>query len=100
MITSLGNYFTVILGIFGFAKCIYGKARAIVGRRIEFIFIPLRKHAYSNILKTSSPKNEIFQIKNSDIFHVSAQNIDCGYSLEPPRRGSSNEYSQSIFEQK
>ena len=24
-----------------------------------------------------------FQIKNSDIFHISAQNIDCGYSLEP-----------------
>ena len=31
-------------------------------------------------------KNENFQIKNSDIFHISAQNIDCGYSLEPPRR--------------
>ena len=30
--------------------------------------------------------------KNSDIFHISAQNIDCGYSLEPPRRGGSNEY--------
>ena len=26
-------------------------------------------------------------MKNSDIFHVSAQNIDCEYSLEPPRRG-------------
>ena len=25
------------------------------------------------------------------------KNIDCGYSLEPPRRGGSNEYSQSIF---
>ena len=24
--------------------------------------------------------------KNSYIFHISAQNIDCGYSLEPPRR--------------
>ena len=35
--------------------------------------------------------------KNSDIFHISAQNIDCGYSLEPPRRGGSNEYPQSIF---
>ena len=23
-----------------------------------------------------------FQIKNSDIFHVSAQNINCGYSLD------------------
>ena len=34
--------------------------------------------------------------KNSDIFHISAQNIDCGYSLEPPRRGGSNEYPQSM----
>ena len=42
-------------------------------------------------------KNENFQIKNSDNFHISAQNIDCGYSLEPPRRGGSNEYSQSMF---
>ena len=40
---------------------------------------------------------ENFQIKNTDIFHISAQNIDCWYSLEPPRRGSPNEYPQSIF---
>ena len=45
----------------------------------------LRKHAYSNILKILPPKNENFQIKNSDIFHISAPNMDCGYSLEPPR---------------
>ena len=32
-------------------------------------------------------KMAIFQIKSSDIFHISAQNIDCGYSLELPRRG-------------
>ena len=57
----------------------------------------LRKHAYSNILKILPPKNENFQIKNSDIFQISAQNIDCGYSLEPPRRGGSNEYPQSMF---
>ena len=42
-------------------------------------------------------KNENFQIKNSDIFHINAQNIDCKYSLELPRRGSSNEYPQSMF---
>ena len=35
--------------------------------------------------------------KKSDIFHISAQNIDCGYSLEPSRRGGSNEYPQSMF---
>ena len=33
-------------------------------------------HAYSNILKILPPRNENFQIKNSDIFHISAQNID------------------------
>ena len=52
----------------------------------------LRKHAYSNILKILPPKNENFQIQNSDIFHISAQNIDCGNTLEPPRRGISNKY--------
>ena len=57
----------------------------------------LRKHAYSNIQKIFPPKNEKFQIKISDIFHISAQNIDCGYSLEPPRRGGSNEFPQSMF---
>ena len=41
--------------------------------------------------------NENFQIKNSDIFHISAQNIGCGYPLEPRRRGGSNEYPQSIL---
>ena len=59
--------------------------------------IPLRKHAYSKILKILPPKNENFQIKNSYIFHNSAQNIDCRYSLEPPRRGGSNENPQFMF---
>ena len=31
------------------------------------------------------------------LFFIFAQNIDCGYSLEPPRRGGSNEYPQSMF---
>ena len=57
----------------------------------------LRKHAYSNIKKISHPKTENFEIKNSDICHIFAQNIDCGYSLEQPRRGGSNEYTQSMF---
>ena len=42
-------------------------------------------------------KNWKFSEKNSDIFHISAQNRDCGYSLVPPRRGGSNEYPQSMF---
>ena len=58
---------------------------------------PLRKHAYSNTLKISHPKKENFQIKNSGIFHISARNIDCGYLLEPPQRGGSDEYPKSMF---
>ena len=29
-------------------------------------------------------------------FLISAKNIDCGYSLEPPLRGDSNKYQQSM----
>ena len=47
--------------------------------------------------KISPPQTENFQIKTSDIFHISAQNIDCRYSLEPPRRGGSNKYPESMF---
>ena len=57
---------------------------------------PLRKHAYSNILKILPPKNENFQIKTL-IFFIFLLKTDCGYSLEPPRRGGSNEFPQSIF---
>ena len=37
----------------------------------------------------TTKKNENFQIKNSDIFHISAQNTDCGYSLEQKSKGVS-----------
>ena len=42
----------------------------------------------------------MFSDKKSDIFHISAQNVDCGYSLEPPRRGGSNGYPQYMFSSK
>ena len=41
----------------------------------------LRKHAYSKYWNFTT-KNWKFSDKNSDIYHISAQNIDCGYSLE------------------
>ena len=61
------------------------------------LHISLQKHAYSNILKILPPNKENFQIKNQTFFHISAQNTDCGYSLELPRWGGSKEYSQSMF---
>ena len=51
-------------------------------------FDPLKPHFY--IVKLGFPGVYI-------IFLISAQNIDCGYSLEPPRQGGSNEYPQSMF---
>ena len=53
----------------------------------------LWKQAYSDILKILPPTLRI----NIDIFHISAQNINCAYSLELPRRGGSNKYPQSMF---
>ena len=52
---------------------------------------------FKYVLKISPSKTESFQIKILIFFHISAQNIDWRYSLEPPRRGGSNEYPQSMF---
>ena len=48
-------------------------------------------------IENFTSKNWKLSDKNSDIFHISAQNIDCGHLLEPPRWGGSNMYPQSIF---
>ena len=53
-----------------------------------YSFDPLKPHFY--IVKLEFKGVYI-------IFHISAQNIDCRYSLEPPQRGGSNEYPQSMF---
>ena len=51
-------------------------------------FDPFKPHFY--IVKLGFTGVYVF-------FLISAQNIDYEYSLEPPRRGGSNEYSQSMF---
>ena len=50
---------------------------------------------YTEIFKVV--RNENVQYKFCFIFLIFAQNIDCGYTLEPPRLGGSNEYPQSMF---
>ena len=47
--------------------------------------------------KFYNQKIENFQIKILIFFLFLLKNIDCGYSLEPPRQGGSNEYPQSMF---
>ena len=51
-------------------------------------FDPLKPHFY--IVKLGFPGVYI-------ILLFLLKNIDCGYSLEPPQRGGSNEYPQSMF---
>ena len=51
-------------------------------------------------IENFTSKNWKFSDKKLIFFHISAQNIDCGYSLEPPRRGGSNEYHNLCFKQK
>ena len=52
---------------------------------------------FNYIENFTTKKGNFSDKKNLIFFHISAQNIDCGYSLESPRRGGSNEYPQSMF---
>ena len=51
-------------------------------------------------IENFTTKTRKFSDKNSDNFHISDQNVDCWYLSEPSQRSDSNEYSQSVFEQK
>ena len=56
----------------------------------------LRKLAHAIYRDFLVVKNENL-ITKLDFFLIFAQNIDCGYTLEPPQGGSSNEYPQCMF---
>ena len=73
---SKGRNFTAFTWLVAITKtCLYN-------------FDPLKPHFY--IVKLGFTRVYI-------IFVISAKNINCVYSLEPPRRGGSNEYPQSMF---
>ena len=57
----------------------------------------MKTHLFKYIENFTTKKTESFTDENSDIFRISAQNIDCGYSLELPQQGGSNGYPQSMF---
>ena len=71
-----------VLGISFIDECHY------ITKTYLYNFDPLKPHFY--IVKLGFIGVYI-------IFLISAQNIDCGYSLEPPRRGGSNEYPQCVL---
>ena len=63
-----------------------------VGRSVE------RHYDNTPIYWKFTTKNGKFSDKKFwYFFKFLLKNIDCGYSLEPPRRGGSNEYPQSMF---
>ena len=62
------------------------------------VSLPSQKHAYIVL----TPLNPLLYSKTwvykgyTLIFLSLLKNIDCGYSLEPPRRGGSDKYLQSM----
>ena len=100
---------TTLAGL-GACVCWDGGGGGWGGGVVFFSFLKFSKKPFLVICKYVITKTRLFKYierftsekckfsdKNSDIFRISAQNIDCGYSLEPPRRGGSNEYPQSMF---
>ena len=65
----------------------------------------VKKNHHKKNIETFTTKNWKFSDKNSDFFFffffffffIFLLKTDCGNSLEPPRRGGSNEYTQSMF---
>ena len=80
--------------------CPYNRRKQSSGKQVRAIYTPLHPTFYN---KTGYRRGIQYLF-----FLFLLQNIDCGYSLEPPRRGGStefpqlrrggsNEYPQSIF---
>ena len=79
---------TILQIILNKKMSIFEEYGAFITKTCLYNFDPLKPHFY--IVKLGFTGVYV-------IFLISAQNINCGYSLEPPRRGGSNEYTQSIF---
>ena len=66
----------------------YVRTQLVIRITCPCFMYPLIPHFY--IVKVGNAGVYLF-------FLFLLQNIDCGYSLEPPRRGGSNVYPQSMF---
>ena len=69
----------------------------VANKTDKYIYTQHYENMPIQIYKKFHFQTENFLIKNNDIFYISTQNIGCGYSLEPPWRGGSNEYPQFMF---
>ena len=75
------------------SKC-YLFVQFISGKFAAAIRIP-RLFKYTENFTTKKPGS--FPIKIKILFYISAQNIDCRYSLEPPHRGGSITSTHNIY---
>ena len=74
------------------------KLRSTLKEIIYFLFAAITKTCLYNF---NPLKPNLYRVKRvyrdyTLFFLFLLKNIDCGYSLEPPRRGNSNEYPQSM----
>ena len=72
----------------------YSSGPLSLARRVSHM--TLRKHAHAMYINLFGCKKSQISFVIFDSFLIFAQNIDCGYTLEPPRGGGSNEYPQSM----
>ena len=79
----------LVLGRMGSMQTTLLHMEGLKGRNSLYNFEPLKPNFY--ILKLWL--TGVYTI----FFLFLLKNIDCGYSLKPPRRGGSNEYPQSMF---
>ena len=87
------------LSFFPYRQLFYADAQSDQSLRCQLHWILITKTCLYNFdpLKPHFYKVKLGFTGVYIIFLISAKNIDCGYSLEPPRRGGSNEYPQSMF---
>ena len=76
--------------IWGYSVCLYPIKRTPGLYGLSNIKTKQTKHHYANMSVQYTAifhgcKNNNFQMKNCDVFLIFAQNIDCGYTLEPPQ---------------
>ena len=64
------------------------------------VLVHITKTRLFKYIENFTTKKGKFSDKNADIFHISAQNIDCGYSLEPHAEAVLTSTHNLVFEQK
>ena len=93
--SRLGELFLLIKGHIAKIDATKNESSHISGYQIdllsghfEFNFLDFSHYENTPMQYTAifhGCKNDNFQMKNSDVFLIFAQNIDCGYTLEPPQ---------------